>query len=194
MSQSTDDGVPDTLLASPRDGNWTAWLANLTREQREGLRQVMQFDLASGLFNSDYFHDLVRAEMERSKRYKRILSLAVIRLDSFDKLVLDQGQGAGDSFLKHAATVIKRQIRCVDIAGRVTENEMAVMMPETNGPSAAMVASRICNNIMGPGQMKQSEDSDSPLLSVGVAAFPRDARDWADLVFWARTDLEQHPC
>lgn len=190
----SDEAVRDNIIP-PEDGNWSGWLSRLTREQREGLRHVMHFDLVSGLLNSEHFNELFRAEMDRSRRYKRMLSLAVIRIDSYDRVNSEKGRAQADITVKHAAAVLKRQIRSVDVAGRVTDNEIAVLMPETNGPSAAMVAARICNNIMAGAQNPDPAVEPLPelVISVGVASFPRDARDWADLLFWARTDLETHP-
>lgn len=119
MSQSAEDAVCETTVetvAPPQGGDWTVWLAALTDEQREKLRHAIQYD-DSGLFNSRHFHELLRIEMDRSRRYKRMLSLAVVRLDCLTAIRAERGAAEAEQFLRHAATVLKKQIRSVDVGG-----------------------------------------------------------------------------
>lgn len=192
MSQSRDDAQPQTLPAPPVDGNWAEWAANLTVAQRESLRQFLTCDQETGFLNRDQFMDLLRKELQRGRRYKRILSLAIVRVDNYETVLADKGLSGAARLMKHAAILLQSRIRDVDGAGRYSPNELVVLLPETDGMNGAMVASRICNSITASQWTFEGETTPVP-VSVGVAAFPRDGKDWADLIFWARTDLEPHP-
>lgn len=193
MSQSTDDAVNNVPGTAPANGNWNDWAANLTNSERAALRQVLTVDQETGLLNRDLFMDTLRKELQRGRRYKRILSLAVIRIDNYETVLADKGSTEANALMKHAADLVKARIRDVDVAGRFSPNEVAVLMPETDGMAGSMVASRIGNHITAT-VLEINSDKIAVPVSVGVAAFPRDGKDWADLVFWARTDLEPHPC
>ena len=191
MSQPTNGAADETLPPAPADGNWSKWAADLTPAQREHLRRALLFDTETGFFTREYFAELLQAELDRSKRYQRIVSLALIRLDDYEIVKAERGQPGIDLLMKHAAEMLKARIRDVDVAGRFSTNELAIIMPETDGMAGAMVASRVCNNITANAPQ---EGQAALCVSVGVASFPHDAKDFTDLVFWARTDMEPHPC
>ena len=193
MSQSTDGAQQEVLPAKPQDNNWAEWAANLTVAQREILHKLLTRDQETGFLNREHFMDLLRRELQRGRRYKRILSLAIVRMDNYETVLADKGPAAATALMKHAADSLQCRIRDIDAAGRYSPNEFLVLMPETDGMNGAMVASRICNGITGSEWSCEGEATALP-VSVGVAAFPRDGKDWADLIFWARTDLEPHPC
>jgi diguanylate cyclase (GGDEF)-like protein len=100
-------------------------------------------DALTGLANARHFNEVVDVELRRSRRYRRVLSLAYIDLDNF-KLVNDSaGHAAGDSLLLAMATALREQLRDADSAARLGGDEFAIMLPETDAAAAASTARRV---------------------------------------------------
>lgn len=96
-------------------------------------------DPLTGLTNGRFFRQLLRGELERSRRYSRLLSLAYIDLDNFKSVNDKLGHAAGDRLLKEVGDLLRTSSRTTDTAARLAGDEFALLMPET-GHEVAIVA------------------------------------------------------
>jgi diguanylate cyclase (GGDEF)-like protein len=79
------------------------------------------------------------------------------------------------------ARVLSREARSTDLVARYGGEEFAIVMPETDGAGALVIAERIRERV---GQMSFSTER-GPLrvtMSLGIATCPDDARRKPDLV------------
>jgi diguanylate cyclase (GGDEF)-like protein len=124
-------------------------------------------DSLTGLVNKGGFYQVVSAEIEVCRRYKRTLSIAYIDCDNF-KMVNDKfGHHVGDELLRIIAKTMQRKLRSSDLAGRLGGDEFAVMLPETNAEACRMVVEMLQQRLLH--EMK--EHTWPVTFSIGIATF-----------------------
>ncbi|MBC7659381.1 MAG: diguanylate cyclase [Chitinophagaceae bacterium] len=104
-------------------------------------------DGLTGLYNHDYFQNMLEQELLQSQRQLRNLSLLLIDIDHFKKFNDQWGHQTGDLVLKKVAQAIRDTCRKSDIVARYGGEEMAVILPETSSEMGALVAERIRKNV-----------------------------------------------
>lgn len=138
-------------------------------------------DELTSLNNRRFFDAKVVEEFRRSIRYNRPISLLMLDIDKF-KAVNDQlGHQIGDEILAKTAMIIKANLRNVDIAARYGGEEFAIIMPETEGENALIVAERLRKAYLNI--LKEYRTDSIPLsLSLGLAEYPSSANTSEDLI------------
>lgn len=124
-----------------------ARLLTLLRAALESQRALAESDALTGLANSRSFLRAVEAEVERSMRYGRPLSLAYIDLDGF-KAVNDRfGHAAGDDVLQAVGAQLRECTRRADLPARLGGDEFALLLPETDEQAAQDAAEKIRHSL-----------------------------------------------
>jgi diguanylate cyclase (GGDEF)-like protein len=111
-------------------------------------------DPLTGLYNYRYFHQRLGAELARSQRYHRPLSLIMIDLDDFKKINDHYGHLFGDRVLREAARAIRANLRRydeptimrggeIDIVSRYGGEEFIIIQPDTPAEGALVSAERL---------------------------------------------------
>jgi diguanylate cyclase (GGDEF)-like protein len=135
-------------------------------------------DPITGAISAPYFYDLAKIELSRSNRYKRPLTMAYFDLDDFQAVNDRFGRSVGDEVLHSVGTVVRRQIRTVDIFARRGDDEFVLLMPETGEVEAQAVVSRIrqrLSNEMQAGGWPVT-------FSIGVVTFVKIPKGVEDMV------------
>lgn len=146
----------------------------LLLDREEELRRLAVSDPLTGLANRRQFHELGTAELSRTRRHGRALSLLMVDVDHFKAINDRYGHAVGDETLKLMAAVCKTLLRDCDLFARLGGEEFAAILPETDLAAALMVAERLR---MGVAQLVVPTNSQafSFTISVGVAqAYPED--------------------
>jgi len=135
----------------------------------ENLRELAYRDALTGLFNHRYFKEIMITEVERAARYQHPLSLIFIDIDFFKKVNDTFGHPAGDYVLHEVAGTFTKLVRNCDIVARYGGEEFAIILPETIGSSAKVLAQRVRR---GVEQLEMHyETADIPVtISCGVAS------------------------
>lgn len=174
---STPLGDPDAL------GHTALVLRDLTAQDRmerelrnasEELERLANTDPLTGLANRRHFMEVLNREIERAERYERPLSLVLLDLDHFKKVNDTHGHAAGDDVLKEAAQALLSVCRDVDLAARWGGEELALLLPETDGFGARTVAERVRERIAARGYSSPSGQAFRVTGSLGVASLSRD--------------------
>jgi diguanylate cyclase (GGDEF)-like protein len=109
--------------------------------------QMANKDGLTGIWNQRYFKDILKKEIERSKRYKNPLSLIMMDVDHFKSFNDTYGHQTGDLVLKSIANVLKESVRNTDIPSRYGGEEFAVILPMTDEKGAEKFAERLRRKI-----------------------------------------------
>jgi len=89
------------------------------------------------------FHAPLEAEIGRSKRHLRPLSLLMMGLDDLKEYDDALGQPPRDAILKEVAWLLKKSVRKCDVVARYREDEFAIMLVEANKVHAIDTANRL---------------------------------------------------
>ena len=121
-------------------------VTDLVQSAEEQMR-LATTDVVTNLFNRRHFGSLAESEWSRFQRYHRPLSLILFDIDHF-KLINDRfGHATGDMALSWLAEICLQSKRSSDVIARIGGDEFAMLLPETDGDQAGMVADRLRQTI-----------------------------------------------
>lgn len=112
-------------------------------EANSELHRLATIDMLTGLNNRAHFLSLSESEMVRAKRYGHPLGVLMLDIDHFKRINDNHGHAAGDLALQAVTAAVLRELRTVDIMGRLGGEEFAIILPETDAASTTQVAERI---------------------------------------------------
>jgi diguanylate cyclase (GGDEF)-like protein len=120
-----------------------AALAYANAQQRERLREQALTDALTGLANRRHFRERLLAELARSTRDGRAMSLILFDVDDFKSINDRHGHPAGDAALRGFAAILRDEARVSDVVCRIGGEEFAVILPNTTAGEAARYAVRV---------------------------------------------------
>lgn len=124
-------------------------------------------DGLTDLYDHKYFIMRLEEEVERSKRYKRPLSLLMIDIDHFKVYNDTFGHPAGDEILQGLSNTLKQFSRRVDTVARYGGEEFVIILPETVKDGALIMADRLRKYVE---EMKVKEGK-GITISIGIGFF-----------------------
>ena len=99
-------------------------------------------DSLTGLYNRRHFHETLSHEVQRSQRYRRPLTLAMLDLDSFKPFNDTYGHHEGDNILRLVSDTMRASLRQLDHAFRLGGDEFAFVLVETDLDQGLMAVER----------------------------------------------------
>lgn len=100
-------------------------------------------DALTGVANSRSFHELATLELERSRRYGRVFTIASLDLDHFKSVNDTLGHDTGDRLLRDIGDAVRARVRRTDIVARLGGDEFMLLLPETDGTAAAVALEHV---------------------------------------------------
>ncbi|MFX1739311.1 diguanylate cyclase [Paraburkholderia sp. A1RI_3L] len=108
------------------------------------LTELTQTDSLTGLKNRRALDEVLENEWERLQRNDSALSVLYVDADHFKQYNDKHGHAEGDKALKHLAACIAQRVRRRgDCAARYGGEEFVVVLPDTNGANALLIAEGI---------------------------------------------------
>lgn len=141
------------------------------------VKSLAEKDSLTFLYNHGAFHEKLAIELERASRYGRPMAVIMMDLDGFKEINDTLGHIVGDRVLVLVAGVLGAHLRKTDIAARYGGDEFAVILPETDLSSAAVIAGRVAEGISA---IRLDTEQGAPLSftgSIGYAACGPDSVD-----------------
>lgn len=140
--------------------------ANLFAE----IRHLAITDSLTELATRRHFFMLAQHAFEITLRYAQPLSALMLDIDNFKRVNDQYGHAAGDDVLRTVGAQCRNILRGVDIIGRYGGEEIAVVLPNTQGTQALAVAERLRHTI-SLLTIVSGVATIQVTVSIGVAAF-----------------------
>ena len=137
------------------------------RRQEATLANLARTDALTGLPNRREILARVRAEVERSERSRRPVSLLMLDLDYFKAVNDRYGHAAGDRVLQAVAEAGLGALRRIDSIGRIGGEEFLVVLPESDAADARIAAERLRAAIAAE-RIRMTDQSIGITVSVGA--------------------------
>ena len=161
----------EAVLKKLEDQDREVVLAALERAERTEaeLRYLADHDSLTGLLDRRRF----RAELDQyvsfSARYGGRGAVMIIDIDSLKAVNDTHGHHAGDNLIRQVADVMRERVRATDIVARLSGDEFAILMPQTDVEGALHLGEDLRAQIAET--IQPTADSDPATISVGIAMF-----------------------
>lgn len=145
------------------------------------LRLQATTDELTGVSNRRHFIVLAQNELRRSARSGQPVAIALIDLDFFKQINDTHGHAAGDLALIDLATVVRKNVREIDVFCRFGGDEFALLLPATSCQGAYEVLERLRLALL-TSSIKHEGRQFTYTISVGVACSTGGAYSFDDLL------------
>ncbi len=138
------------------------------------LRDAAETDPVTGVYSHRHLQDRIRQETARAARAGIPLSVLMVDLDDFKRVNDVFGHQAGDRVLRAIAGTLRAAVRTSDVVARYGGDEFVVLMPDTDGTEAAVVAERAREAVAAQAHPMADGSVVHVTCSAGLALYPRD--------------------
>lgn len=153
------------------------------RVLRSRLAELAITDPLTSLYNRRHFEDILRAEIDRIRRYGGHCALAMIDLDFFKNYNDTLGHLAGDALLRELGALLRGQMRTTDVLARYGGEEFALVMVNTAKDEAQTVMERLRTLVEEyPFRGGSIQPFGRLTVSVGIASCPQDGVGYEELI------------
>lgn len=125
--------------------------------------KISDLDQLTNLYTRRYIFERLYEEVERAKRYKEFLSVAMIDIDDFKRINDTYGHDVGDEVLRKVSDTLRSSTRKIDIIGRYGGEEFLAIFPHTPLDQSMKSAQRMLKNV------RENYKWMKLTLSIGVA-------------------------
>jgi len=175
-SVRSDRFVPDMAT------NFIEWLAAVASvclenvANNERLKHIGLTDALTGVHNRRYFDQRLREEVDRALRKGAPLSCLLLDVDHFKRVNDEHGHLIGDVVLREIAEQVKDQLRLSDAMARYGGEEFAVLLVQTDLPTAIAIAERIRERIATQPIRLPDRKNLVVTLSIGISTLKEELR------------------
>jgi two-component system cell cycle response regulator len=145
-------------------------------------KELSYIDDLTELHNPRYLDIALDREIKRAKRYKFKISLLFLDLDFFKHVNDNYGHTIGGKVLNETGKVLGTCVREVDSVVRYGGDEYTIILLEADSKRGFQVAERIRKAIESHIFLSEEGLNIRMTTCVGVACYPDDARNKADLL------------
>lgn len=145
------------------------------------LKRVSLRDSLTGLLDRRGFELAIGIEIVRATRRKGTLAVLLVHLDGMSAAGERFGHSVADTLVQVLADAVERRIRQSDVSARIADDEIAVILPDTDAKGAEIIAghviARFREDLRGAVPSSLAAQAD-----YGVAMYPADGRGVDELL------------
>jgi diguanylate cyclase (GGDEF)-like protein len=189
--------VADALTPDRRDPAVEAVLAKLAGADRETieaalakaekteaeLRYLADHDSLTGLLNRRAFRVKLDRYVSFSARYGGQGAVMIIDIDGLKEVNDRLGHQSGDGMIRRVAEILRKRVRTTDLVARLSGDEFAVLMPQTDTDGALQLGEDLRAEV-AEGMPAESEQVVAT-ISVGITMFGGERDNGAEAVLVA---------
>jgi diguanylate cyclase (GGDEF)-like protein len=161
----------ETVLEKLDEEDRKVVLSALERAERTEteLRYLADHDSLTGLLDRRRF----RAELDQyvsfSARYGGRGAVMIVDIDGLKAVNDALGHHAGDNLIRQVAAVMRERVRTTDIVARLSGDEFAILMPQTDVEGAMQLGEDLRAQVAE--SVRPISDAEAATISVGVTMF-----------------------
>jgi diguanylate cyclase (GGDEF)-like protein len=133
-------------------------------------------------YNQNYLKAFIQNEVERAKRYATVFSIIFFDLDNLKAINEAHGHLIGTELLKEVASILKSQIRKVDLLSRFGGDEFVIVLLHADPDKAYQVCLRIREKINSHVFMENKNLDIHVTGCFGISSFPENGMSVDDLI------------
>lgn len=151
----------------------------ILEDEFDSISKIATIDELTGLYKRDVLNVFIKKIFEKTKRKKSIFSFIMIDIDDFKNINDTYGHQKGDEVLSKISSLIKKNIRKMDIAFRYGGEELCVIFPDTNKDDTFQIAEKIRLAIF-----EEYKDEMKITISIGISSNENihDKQDEEDII------------
>ncbi|MDT7690385.1 MAG: hypothetical protein QOE46_3144 [Acidobacteriota bacterium] len=158
----------------------------------ERTRESALTDHLTGLPNARALHLMLEHRLAECRRYEdETVSVLSIDVDDFKSLNEQFGHGVGDRVLASLASVVKSQLRQMDMLARYAGDEFLAVMPGAPAQVAAIVAERVRAAVESHAFPVKTGRRIQVSVSVGTGCHPSDGETADELLLAATRNMQR---
>lgn len=163
----------DDFILKPVEPQRLQQIVLLRLERARALQKLIEHDSLTGLLKHSRFHNQLEQEVERSRRTRADICVALIDVDHFKSVNDRYGHPSGDRVLLSLATLFRNMLRKTDLVGRLGGEEFGAVLLDTDTPHAKAVIDRIRTEFEGI-EFQSGEQRFHVSFSAGICGFRHD--------------------
>lgn len=163
---------------------------NALYENRTHLDHLARHDTLTGMPNRLMFFDRLEQAIASAQMDRSFLAVLFVDLDRFKQINDTLGHNVGDEVLKTASMIFRSMVRKTDTVGRLGGDEFVILFTDVEGDrQVSLIADKILQKFQHPITVNGNDLYVH--ASIGIAMYPRDGNNAAELVRHADVAMYQ---
>jgi diguanylate cyclase (GGDEF)-like protein len=169
-SNQSDSAIESVLAKlDPEDRRVVAEALAEAKKTEAELRYIADHDSLTGLLDRRRFRAELDTYVSFTGRYGGQGAVMIIDIDGLKAINDSLGHHAGDNLIRHVAAIMRERVRTTDIVARLSGDEFAVLMPQSDTAGALQLGEDL------RAQVAESAaaglDIERATISVGITMF-----------------------
>ena len=122
-------------------------LQQKNKKLEDEIQNLVTIDEITGLNNTKSFYVDLNNEMSKSKRHKFDLTILIIKIQYFDQVKSLLGIKKVELIMKKVSEIVEMATRTEDERYKISEDMIAIIMPNTNFKGGELIKIRIKNDV-----------------------------------------------
>jgi diguanylate cyclase (GGDEF)-like protein len=169
--QKQDKSAVEAVLAklAPEDRKVIDEALVKAEKTEAELRYIADHDSLTGLLDRRRFRAELDTFVSFSARYGGQGAVMIVDIDGLKAINDSLGHHAGDNLIRHVAAIMRERVRTTDIVARLSGDEFAVLMPQTDTEGALQLGEDLRAQVAEDAAA--GLDTDQATISVGITMF-----------------------